>query len=97
MTGDSEPAAWAAVAKAWADLEHVHRAAYAWWRQAQALLVTGHPPTVAAPALLAAAKAAQGHAPLLAEVRALAERARIDLGEAAAVAERAGLLDSHQP
>ena len=53
-------------------------AAYAWWRQAQALLDAGHPAAVAAPVLRTAAKAAQGHAPLLAQISALAERARID-------------------
>jgi DNA-binding NarL/FixJ family response regulator len=81
LTGDNDPAAWAAAAKTWADVEYVNRAAYAWWRQAQALLDTGHPAAAAAPALRAAAKAAQGHAPLLAQVRALAERARIDFSE----------------
>jgi DNA-binding NarL/FixJ family response regulator len=84
LTGDSDPAAWAVVAKTWADLEHVNGAGYAWWRQAQALLDAGHPAAVAAPALRAAAKAAAGHAPLLAQVRALAERARIVLSESSA-------------
>ena len=59
----------------------MNRAAYARWRHAQALLDAGYPAAAAAPALRAAAKAAQGHAPLLAQVRALAERARIDLSE----------------
>ncbi len=86
LTGDSNPDAWATAAKTWADMEHVNRAAYAWWRQAQALLDAGHPAAVAAPALRAAAKAAQGHAPLLAQVRALAERARIDPSEPSAAA-----------
>jgi DNA-binding CsgD family transcriptional regulator len=84
LAGDSDQAAWAAAAKTWADIEHTHRAAYACWRQAQALLDAGHPAAAAAPALRAAAKAAQGHAPLLAQVRALAERARIDLSEPSA-------------
>jgi DNA-binding NarL/FixJ family response regulator len=59
----------------------VHRAAYAWWRQAQALLDTGHPAAAAAAPLRAAARAAGGHAPLLAQVRSLAERVRIPLDE----------------
>ncbi len=62
----------------------MNRAAYAWWRQAKALLDAGRPAAMATPALRAAAKAAQGHAPLLAQVRALAERARIDLSEPSA-------------
>jgi DNA-binding NarL/FixJ family response regulator len=66
-------------------VEHVNRAAYAWWRQAQALLDAGHSAAVAAPALRAAAKAAVHHAPLFALIRALAERARIDLSEPSAV------------
>ena len=84
LTGDSDPAAWAAAAKSWADVRHPHHAGYAWWRQAQALLGAGHPAAAAAPALRAAAEAAAGHAPLLAQVRALAERARIDLSESSA-------------
>jgi DNA-binding CsgD family transcriptional regulator len=84
LTGDSDQAAWAAAAKTWADMGRVHRAAYARWRQAQALLGAGHPATAAAPALRAAATEATGHAPLLAQVRALAERARVDLSGPAA-------------
>jgi hypothetical protein len=61
--GDTDPAAWAAAAKTWDGLGCPHRAAYAWWRQAQAHLDAGQPPTAAA----------------------------------AALAERAGLLDAPQP
>jgi DNA-binding CsgD family transcriptional regulator len=75
----SDPAAWARAAKAWQDLGCPHRAAYAWWRQAQAQLGAGQPAATAAAALRAAAAAADGHAPLLAQVRALAQRARITL------------------
>jgi DNA-binding CsgD family transcriptional regulator len=79
LAGESDPAAWDAAAKAWADLGCPHRAGYAWWRQAEAQLGTGQPATAAAGALQAAAAAADGHAPLLAQIRALAERARIPL------------------
>jgi DNA-binding CsgD family transcriptional regulator len=79
LAGDSDPAAWAAAAKNWQSLGCPHRAGYAWWRQAQAQLEAGQPPTAAAVALRAAASAAEGHAPLLAQVRALAQRARIPL------------------
>ena len=79
LAGESEPAAWDAAAKAWADLGCPHRAGYAWWRQAQAQLDAGQPATAAAGVLRAAAAAADRHAPLLGQIRALAQRARIPL------------------
>jgi DNA-binding CsgD family transcriptional regulator len=79
LAGASDPAAWSGAAKAWQDLGCPHRAGYAWWRQAQAQLDGGQPATAAAGVLRAAAAAADGHAPLLAQIRLLAERARIPL------------------
>jgi DNA-binding CsgD family transcriptional regulator len=79
LAGSSDPGAWHAAAKTWESLGYPHRAAYAWWRHAQALLAAGQPAAVAAAPLCAAAAAADGHAPLQAQVRALAERARIPL------------------
>jgi DNA-binding NarL/FixJ family response regulator len=79
MAGPNDPAAWAAAGKAWDSLGRPHDAGYAWWRQAQAQLDAGQPVTAATSALLAAAAAASGHAPLTAQVRALAERARVPL------------------
>ena len=79
LAGSSDPGAWANAAKLWQDLDCAHRAGYTWWRQAQAQLDAGQPPTAAAAALRAAAAAADGHVPLLAQVRALAERTRIPL------------------
>jgi DNA-binding CsgD family transcriptional regulator len=79
VAGDSDPAAWAAAAKTWDGLGCPHRAAYAWWRQAQAQLDAGQPTTAAAAVLQAAAAAADGHQPLLAQVHNLADRARIPL------------------
>ena len=84
--GDTDPAAWAAAAKTWDGLGCPHRAAYAWWRQAQAHLDAGQPPTAAAAALRAAAAGAGGHQPLLNQIRLLAERARIPLDAPAATA-----------
>ena len=84
VAGDTDPTAWAAAAKTWDGLSCPHRAAYAWWRQAQAHLDAGQPPTAAAPALRAAAAAADGHQPLLAQVGKLAGRARIPLPSPAA-------------
>jgi DNA-binding CsgD family transcriptional regulator len=79
LAGASDPAAWHAAAKTWESLGCPHRAGYAWWRRAQAQLEAGQPTTAAAAALRAAAGAADGHAPLSAQIRALAQRARIPL------------------
>ena len=79
LAGSSDPGAWHAAAKTWDSLGYPHRAGYAWWRHAQARLDTGQPPAAAAAALRAAAAAADGHAPLQAQVRILAQRARIPL------------------
>jgi DNA-binding CsgD family transcriptional regulator len=78
LTGVSDPTAWQAAAEAWQDLGWPHRAAYAWWRRAETLL-SARQPRPAAAALQAAAAAADGHAPLLAQIRTLAQRARIPL------------------
>jgi hypothetical protein len=79
LAGASDPAAWRAAAKSWEDLGWPHRAGYAWWRHAEAQLAAGQPPAMAAAALRSAATAADGHQPLLAQVRTLADRARIKL------------------
>jgi len=91
LAGPGDPGAWSGAVKAWEELGCPHRAGYAWWRQAEALLDAGQPAAAAAGALRAAAAAAGGHAPLLAQIRALAQRARIPLGPLAAgpVAEAA--------
>ena len=74
--GAGEPAAWHAAAKAWEGFGWPHRAGYAWWRCAEARLSAGQD---AAGALRTAAGLAAEHAPLLAEIRRLALRARIPL------------------
>jgi DNA-binding CsgD family transcriptional regulator len=84
LAGASDPAAWSAAAKTWEDLGCPHRAGYAWWRCAEARLAGGQPAPAATPALRTAAAAAEGHAPLLAQIRALAQRARISLQTARA-------------
>jgi len=86
LAGASDPGAWHTAAKTWQNLGYPHRAAYAWWRHAQAQLDAGQPATAAAAALRAAAAAADGHAPLAAQIRALAERARIPLDAPATTA-----------
>jgi DNA-binding CsgD family transcriptional regulator/tetratricopeptide (TPR) repeat protein len=74
--GSGDPAAWPAAAKAWEGFGFPHRAGYAWWRCAQVRLSAGQD---AGGALRAAAGLAAEHAPLLAEIRKLALRARISL------------------
>ena len=91
-SGASDPAAWNAAAKTWEGLGCPHLAGYAWWRHAEAQLDAGQPAAVAAAALRAAAAAAEGHTPLLAEVRELAGRARIPLP-----APPAGLTGAARP
>jgi DNA-binding CsgD family transcriptional regulator/tetratricopeptide (TPR) repeat protein len=83
LLGASDPGAWRAAAGAWEEVGCPHRAGYAWWRQAQACLDAGQPAAARA-ALRAAAVAADGHVPLMAQIRLLAERARIPLEEPAA-------------
>jgi len=89
LDGSADPEAWRRAAKSWDELGCPHRAGYAWWRQAQAQLDCGQPPSAAATALRAAEAAADGHAPLLARVRQLAERARIPLQSEPAAASGA--------
>ena len=79
LAGASDPDAWGGAGQAWQELGCPHRAGYAWWRQAQAQLDAGQPAAEAAGPLRAAAAAAEGHVPLLEQVRLLAERARIPL------------------
>jgi DNA-binding CsgD family transcriptional regulator len=78
-TGASDPLAWSVAAERWEALDYRHRAGYCWWRQAEAQLAAGETPASASAAMRTAAGAADGHAPLLAEIRALARRARISL------------------
>jgi DNA-binding CsgD family transcriptional regulator len=81
LAGDSDPDACGAAAKTWEDLGCPHRAAYMRWRQAEAQLTAGQPAAEAAATLRSAATAAEGHAPLLDRIRALAQRARVPLQE----------------
>jgi len=83
LAGASDPDAWGGAGQAWQKLGCPHRAGYAWWRKAQAQLDAGQPAAEAAGPLRAAAATAEGHVPLLSQVRLLAERARIPLPTAA--------------
>jgi DNA-binding CsgD family transcriptional regulator len=80
--GRPDPAAWAAAATEWERLGQPYRAAYAGFRQAEALLAAGD--RAAAAVVLGRAAAITGRlgARLLAgEVQALARRARLDLAQ----------------
>lgn len=90
LEGAGDPAAWETAARAWEELGNPHRAGYAWWRRAEVLLAAGRS-AAAATALRTAAAAAQTHAPLLGQIRTLAERAHIPIGPASAPDPGAGL------
>ena len=70
LAGSSDPTAWEAAGKAWQALGCPHRAGYAWWRQAEAQLDARLPTAATATALRAAWAAAEGHAPVLAQIQA---------------------------
>jgi DNA-binding CsgD family transcriptional regulator len=86
-----DPAAWAAAAARWEELAQPYPAAYARWRQAEALLTGRGSRAEAATALRQAHTTAEklGAVPLRREVEGLARRARIDLAEPAAAGEPA--------
>jgi DNA-binding CsgD family transcriptional regulator/tetratricopeptide (TPR) repeat protein len=81
VTGPSDPKRWARSAEAWDALSYPWPAAYARWRQAEALLAQGAPRHAAAAALATAwtLVSGLGERPLTAEVGSLARRARIEL------------------
>jgi DNA-binding CsgD family transcriptional regulator/tetratricopeptide (TPR) repeat protein len=87
LVGASDPAAWQAAADAWVDLGCPHRAGYAGWRHAEARLLAGEAPVAVVDTIRSAAAAAAGHVPLLAAIRAVADRARIRLDTSSTDAE----------
>jgi DNA-binding CsgD family transcriptional regulator/tetratricopeptide (TPR) repeat protein len=94
QAGPADPAGWAAAAAAWERLGQPYRAAYAWFRQAEALLAAGDRDSATTVLGRAAAITGRlGARPLDSEIRALARRARLDLtppADAAAAAPAAG-------
>jgi DNA-binding CsgD family transcriptional regulator len=78
-TGASDAEAWSVAAERWEALGYRHRAGYARWRQAEALLATPHGRGTAATVLSTAAALAREHVPLTTAIQDLARRARIDL------------------
>jgi DNA-binding CsgD family transcriptional regulator len=63
----------------WEALDYRHRASYARWRQAEALLAAPHGRAAAAAVLSTAAGLAVEHVPLMTAIQDLARRGRIDL------------------
>jgi DNA-binding CsgD family transcriptional regulator/tetratricopeptide (TPR) repeat protein len=86
--GPSDPAAWAAAVADWERLGQPYRLAYAGFRHAEALLAGAGDREVAAVVLgrAAAITGRLGARPLDSEVRALAQRARLDLAPPTAAA-----------
>jgi DNA-binding CsgD family transcriptional regulator/tetratricopeptide (TPR) repeat protein len=84
VAGASDPVAWGQVAEMWSAQLNRYPAAYALLRRAEALLATGTRRGEAARALRAAAETAadMGAGPFLAEIAALAQRARLDVAHA---------------
>jgi DNA-binding CsgD family transcriptional regulator len=81
LRGEHDSQAWHAAAAAWEALSRPHRAAYARWRQAEALLARPYGRAPATEILRAAARQAAQHLPLSAAISELARRARIDVAE----------------
>ena len=81
LCGRPDAASWERAATEWDVLSRRHRAAYARWRQAEALLASPLGRSAAAPVLRTAAHQAEQHVPLSGAVAALARRARIDLAD----------------
>jgi DNA-binding CsgD family transcriptional regulator/tetratricopeptide (TPR) repeat protein len=81
LEGPSDPVQWQAAATAWLALGRPYPAAYAQWRQAEALLATKAPRAKAEETLRAAHAVAirLGAAPLRRELELLAQRGRIRL------------------
>jgi DNA-binding CsgD family transcriptional regulator/tetratricopeptide (TPR) repeat protein len=81
IAGHLDPYPWEAAAKTWAGLSQPYPAAYARWREAEALLLAGVARGQVAQALRAAQLTATelGAVPLRTEVEDLARRARLDL------------------
>jgi DNA-binding CsgD family transcriptional regulator len=81
--GDSDPDVWAEAAKRWQELQQPYPAAYARWREAEALLGQRSRSARAAESLRAAHQVAVslGATPFRREVESLASRARISLVE----------------
>jgi DNA-binding CsgD family transcriptional regulator len=79
LRGESDAGLWEQAATEWDALTRPHRAAYARWRQTEALLAHPGGRSEAATVLQTAARQAAQHVPLSDTIDDLARRARIDL------------------
>jgi len=94
--GEGDAEEWSVAAGRWDSLGYRHRAAYARWRQAEALLALRHGGRAAAAAVLStAADLASEHVPLMTAIQDLARRARIDLAASAEPARSDLAADAH--
>ncbi|HEX5828333.1 MAG TPA: AAA family ATPase [Candidatus Limnocylindrales bacterium] len=91
LDGASSPSLWATAADAAAELQHPHDAAYARFRQAEALLLSRGSRAAARAAALEALELARGlgASPLEREIEGLAVRSRLDLAPPTADRARA--------
>jgi DNA-binding CsgD family transcriptional regulator/tetratricopeptide (TPR) repeat protein len=89
VVGEPDPERWQAAVDAWDQAAQPYPAAYARWRQAEALLTRRGARAAATTAVRSAHRTAEqlGATPLRREVEGLARRARIDLAEPEGVAE----------
>jgi DNA-binding CsgD family transcriptional regulator len=81
LQGESDASLWEEAAAAWHAITWPHEAAYARWRQAEALLTEPGGRASAAETLRTAASQAAQHIPLATAIHELARRARIELAE----------------
>ena len=79
LRGSSDSELWGRAAAAWDATSHPHRAAYAYYRQGEALLSRPGGKKAAAPALRASAERGVHHIPLRRAIQDLARRAGADL------------------
>jgi DNA-binding CsgD family transcriptional regulator/tetratricopeptide (TPR) repeat protein len=91
LDGRSDPQRWRAAAVAWEQMEHPFEAAYARFREAEALLAAGSSRPQAEQALRGAYRTAValGAAPLRRELESLAKRGRLRLDDHAAISSEA--------
>ena len=78
-SGASDPDLWRSAARMWEEQLRAHRAAYCWWRVAQAQVARGEPPSTIAAALQRAHELSAEMQPLRDAVDEIARRAHIRL------------------
>jgi DNA-binding CsgD family transcriptional regulator len=94
--GDNQPELWLTVAREWDTFNRPHRAGYAYWRAAQALLHDGHRGP-AASALQTARQRSDQHGPLTDAITDLARLARVALQPPTTPAEASNPMPASPP